>query len=105
LRYALGIHPDATDIVHSKSIDLFWAYLLAPTATRFVSCAEEQVKPEDNFVASKEATAAVLKAYRRILGALEWKLDRRRMAQIREENASIGSTHTGGTDYLFHTTY
>jgi hypothetical protein len=97
LRFALGIHPDTKDVANTSSIALFWRFLLAPTATDFVSCAEGSSPQGDNFISSKDDAAAVLKAYRRVLAALEWKLDRRRMAQIREENASIGSAHTGGT--------
>lgn len=104
LQFAIGIHPDAKEIINSATLSKFWKCLLARSAKDFVSClctakltrrggASIGGGEGDGFIPTRDETAAVLRTYRRVLAALDWKLDRRKMAQIREENASMGTTH------------
>ncbi len=75
----------------AESEYIFWKYLCARTFEEFVTCCNSRCCSAqgsvitEGYSPSKTQALIVLKSYRRMLSSVGWKLDRKKMATLREK--------------------
>lgn len=79
----------------SEAESMFWKFLGAKTLKEFVTCGNTRgcdnnssEFESDGYAPSKAQALEVLKRYRRALSSVGWKLDRKKMASLRENGMS-----------------
>lgn len=111
LHRSAGTSVDSLTFAESES--LFWRFLGAKTCDEFVTCGHSRTCEKlsngdaDGYAPSKAQALEVLKYYRRALASVGWKLDRKKMAALRESGMSgdnISTRAQWGADMIANKT-